>query len=733
MTAELEGEAEFEIGHVLFMDIVGYSKLLVDEQRKCLNRLNQIVRTSEQFRSAEAADKLIRLPTGDGMVLVFFTSPEAPVRCAVEIARVLKDSSDIGLRMGIHSGPVNKISDVNDRANLAGGGINIAQRVMDCGDAGHILLSKRCAEDLEQHSKWRPHLHDFGECEVKHGVRVNVANLYTGEVGNPAPPEKFTRAKQERDAAALAADEATAAAVNRAVTVRRRKVALLAGSFLAILVVGIGFWAFSQRKLAATTGIRSLAVKPLENLSGDANKNYFADGMTDELTTKLSQIGALKRVISRSTMIKYKQSPKSSSEIARDLSVEAVVEGSVVLAGDQARISVQLIEAATEKNLWTESYTRTVANIVNLQNEVALAIANAIALKLTPGEKARLTSARLVNPQAYDYYLRGKFFFGSNKEATDASIAMLEKSVSLDDTFAAAWANLSSAYGSKAFFLEAGAKQWEVKAEEAVAKALELDPELPAAHLAKARVLWRPSNGFQEEKAIAELRHALTVDPNFGDAHFSLGAIYFHVGLLEEALQQYKRADELNPGNPTIKFNIGFLTLLQGHYDDAVAIMDANKTGFLRAFVEYNITNALVYAGRVNEAGARIEKAKAQFKDEGGIMTSIQALLFALDGDKTRAKEKINEAIKIGEGYGHFHHTTHVIASAYALMDEPDLAIKWLNYTAQNGYPNLTWFERDPNLDKLRKDPRFIDFLAKLRPRFEQLKALANTPITANN
>src|SRR6266513_1311191 len=198
MATEIEKDIQLEIGHVLFMDIVGFSKLLVDEQSDCSDRLNQIVRGSSQFRAAEAEGKLIRLPTGDGMVLVFFTSPEAPVRCAVEIAKALKDSSDFGLRMGIHSGPVNKISDVNDRANLSGGGINIAQRVMDCGDAGHILLSKRAAEDLEQHSKWRPHLQDLGECEVKHGVRVNVVSLCTGEVGNAELPEKFSRAKHER-------------------------------------------------------------------------------------------------------------------------------------------------------------------------------------------------------------------------------------------------------------------------------------------------------------------------------------------------------------------------------------------------------------------------------------------------------------------------------------------------------------------------------------------------------
>src|ERR1043166_677172 len=190
MGAELESDDQLEIGHVLFMDIVGFSKLLVDEQSAASKRLNEIVRNSEQFCVAEAADKLIRLPTGDGMVLVFFTGPEAPARCAMEIARSLKDAW-FGVRMGIHSGPVNKVADVNDRSNLAGTGINMAQRVMDCGDAGHILLSRRVAEDLEQHSKWRPRLHHLGEFEVKHGVKIDIVNLYTDEVGNPALPPKL--------------------------------------------------------------------------------------------------------------------------------------------------------------------------------------------------------------------------------------------------------------------------------------------------------------------------------------------------------------------------------------------------------------------------------------------------------------------------------------------------------------------------------------------------------------
>lgn len=728
MTSEHEEDVHLEIGHVLFMDIVGFSKLLVDEQSRCSNRLNQIVRGTGQFRAAEAADKLIRLPTGDGMVLVFFTSPEAPVRCAVEVAQALKDSADFGLRMGIHSGPVNKVSDVNDRSNLAGGGINIAQRVMDCGDSGHILLSKRVAEDLEQHSKWRPHLQDLGECEVKHGVRVNVVNLYTGEAGNPAPPGKFTRAKQEQDAAALAAH---AAAAGHAASVRRRNAALLAGFLLAMCAAGAGVWVFSERKSAAATGIVSLAVKPLENLSGDASKDYFADGMTDELTTKLSQINALKRVVSGSTMMRYKRSPKSSAEIAREINVAAMVEGSVVLSGNQARISVQLVEAGTDKTLWAESYTQNVANIVQLQDQVTVAIANAIALKLTPGEKTRFATARVVNPQAYDYYLRGIHETQTSLESCDISIGMLEKAISIDNNFAEAYAALASAYQSKHFFFDLN-KDLEVKAEKAAGKALQLNPELPAAILTQAGLLSTPSRGFPHEQMITEIRRALAVAPNFGDAHFVLGAVYFHVGLIDEAVVEFKRAEEISPGEGP-RFHLGLMELYQGHYSKALAALQTNFGGMVPSFAQYNISFALYYEGKTEAARDGIDKAKAKFADEGGQMAAVQAFLFATTGDKFHAHQKIEEAIKIGEGFGHFHHTTYAIALAYASMHENDQALKWLKYTAENGFPNLTWFERDPALDKLRKDPRFIEFLETLRPRFERLRGLAQTPIESSH
>src|SRR6266704_3154328 len=186
MCAEVMKETHLEIAHVLFMDVVGYSKLLVNEQRGVLQQLNEVVRGAPQFRKSTAAGKLICIPTGDGMALVFFHSPEEPVHCAMEIAKALKNHPHIRLRMGVHSGPVDQVKDVNDRINVAGAGINIAQRVMDCGDAGHILISKRISDDLAQYRNWQPYLHDIGECEVKHGMRLHVVNFHKDGLGNPA-------------------------------------------------------------------------------------------------------------------------------------------------------------------------------------------------------------------------------------------------------------------------------------------------------------------------------------------------------------------------------------------------------------------------------------------------------------------------------------------------------------------------------------------------------------------
>src|SRR5213075_1598098 len=339
MAAEIEKAIELEIAHVLFTDIVGYSKLPIHQQRAVVERLNEIVRGTDEYQAAESGGRLITIPTGDGITLVFYHSPEAPVECALEISRALKKHPELQLRMGIHSGPISGVIDVTGKANVAGAGINMAQRVMDCGDAGHILVSKHVAEDLEEYDEWRPLLHELGECEVKHGARISVANLYTEELGNPVIPEKLKAAR----AAAAAKRKRTAF---RWVSVG--VLALLAG----IAAIGFLFFRYAPRFAARALAVpeKSIAVLPFQNLSKNEENAFFADGVQDEILSDLAKVADLK-VISRTSVMKYKSGPERNlREIARDLGVSHVVEGSVQHAGGRIRVSAQLIDARTDSH-----------------------------------------------------------------------------------------------------------------------------------------------------------------------------------------------------------------------------------------------------------------------------------------------------------------------------------------------------------------------------------------------
>src|SRR4030095_16700738 len=274
MPPEVKTEIELEIAHVLFIDTVGYSKLSINEEHALFHTLNRIVKNSDRFRAADAAGKLVRLPTGDGMALVFAESPEAPVQCALEISKALRDSPELPLRMGIHSGPVSRVVDVNDRANITGAAVNIAQRVMACGDTGHILLSKRAADDLSEYRHWRPYLHDLGECRVKHGTKLGLVNLYSDEVGDAALPTSLKRQIEEQAAAQHA--------------VSRNKFVIATTAALTVLAIGVAAYLTFHRGNTRPIPLRvaaekSVAVLPFENLSDDKQNAYFADGVLDEI------------------------------------------------------------------------------------------------------------------------------------------------------------------------------------------------------------------------------------------------------------------------------------------------------------------------------------------------------------------------------------------------------------------------------------------------------------------
>src|SRR3989440_292690 len=396
MSTSAGAGVRLEIGHVLFMDLVGYSKLLLDEQRELVEHLTEIVRNTEQVRAAETADKVIQLPAGDGMALVFFNSPEAPVQCAIEIAEKLKQYPQLKLRMGIHSGPVNEVRDVNGRANVAGAGINIAQRVMDCGDAGHILLSKRVAEDLAQSRQWRPYLHDLGECAVKHSVPISIVNLYTDEIGNAQLPEWIKQWQSEQ--AAQAADGAP--------SVFRRTGLLIAAGALLIAVATFGVWLyFKQAEGTSLVPEKTIAVLPFQNFSPDKENAFFADGVQDDILTSLAKIKDL-RVISRSSVMKFRDAAAQNLRaVGKTLGVANVLEGSVRREGDRVVVNVQLVDAKSARQIWANRYDRTLADSLGLQGELASEIAEAqIALRLQPNlAEAHLALGQCIYWMDQDY------------------------------------------------------------------------------------------------------------------------------------------------------------------------------------------------------------------------------------------------------------------------------------------------------------------------------------------
>jgi TolB-like protein/Tfp pilus assembly protein PilF len=497
MSSESGSEVKFEIGHVLFIDIVGYSKLRIDEQKESVRQLTNIVLATAQVREA-TNEQLVRLPTGDGMALVFRSSSEEPARCALELAQALKANPELSVRMGIHSGPVSDVVDLNQRANVAGAGINMAQRVMSCGDAGHILVSRHVAEDLEHYPRWQSYLHPLGEFEVKHGQRVGIVNLYNSEVGNPKVPKKLQAVQQHR--------------------VRTQWVAISTILLLLSAVAG-AFVMVSNgpRKSTVTIADKSVAVLPFENLSDDKSNAYFADGIQDEILTKLASIADLK-VISRTSTAKYKSKPEDLKTVSHELGVATVVEGTVQRAADKVRVNVQLIDARADTHLWAKSYDGEAKDVFAVESEISQEIADALQAKLSPHEANTLSAAPTKDPEAYDFFLKGEY---------EEREAMVSRKL---ETFerAASWY------------------------QQAIAR----DPQfaLAIASLAENEI-WRhwwlkPLSDADLDEVRHTAEQAISLSPNLAEGHIALG-LYYNYGVVQfdQALAEFSRAIELQPNN----------------------------------------------------------------------------------------------------------------------------------------------------------------------------------------
>jgi len=551
MSAEIRKEIALEIAHVLFIDIVGYSKRSINEQRAAVDELSELVRTSEQFQKAEASDRLIKIPTGDGMALVFYTSPEAPVQCAIEISRTLKDHPRLQLRMGVHSGPVSGVIDVTGRANLAGAGLNMANRVMSCGDAGHILVSKRIAEDLGEYEHWRPFLHDLGACEVKHGVRIGVVSLYHNGVGNPALPKKFQALKQRR------------------IRVRWAEAAI---ALLALSAVVAAFVLISRRPVRSTLAAaeKSIAVLPFENLSKDKANAYFAVGIQDEILTRLAKIRALK-VISHNSTQQYAARPGNLPEIARQLGVANILEGSVQKAADQVHINVQLIRAATDEHLWAESYDRKLENIFGVEAEVATAVADALKAKLTGSEQKALAQKPTDNLEAYDAYLRGIARWRNVDTVKRLQATRdFEDAVRLDPQFVDAWARLARANALACRFnATADAK---AEAEKSLTSAMRVGSGQPEVQLAQGFYQYWVLRDYENARKTFE--SLLPKMPNSPDIPEALYLITVTLGRWDEGRRWTEASISLNPLDPLLRLEGAYVRYAMRDFAGAIRAYD---------------------------------------------------------------------------------------------------------------------------------------------------------------
>jgi len=580
---QINPDLSLEIAHLLLIDIVGYSKLLVNEQVDMLQQLKQIVRGTDSFRAAEARDRLIRVPTGDGMALLFFQSPEEPVRCALDISKALAAQPHIRLRMGVHSGPVNRITDVNDKTNIAGSGINVAQRVLDCGDAGHILLSSHVAEDLAEYRHWQPYLHDLGECEVKHGLRLHLFNLYKEGWGNAQLPEKLKRRRWKQESSSV-----------RPLTPLRWPKFVLATALIAsVVALATSVWMSlhpkSQNtgepaKIDAPASIpeKSVAVLPFENFSDEKENAYFAEGVQDEILTYLAKVADLK-VISRTSVMQYKNAATHNlREIAQQLGVAHVLEGSVQRAGNRVRVTAQLIDARTDTHLWAERYDRDLADVFAIQTEIAKKIADQLQAKMSVSEKAAIEKAPTTDLLAYDLYLRAQALFADTSDAIHArqklpeAAHLLDEAVGRDPRFVQAWCLLSRVH-SVAFFRGHDHTPARLDlAKAALDAAMRLEPNAGEIHLALANYYY---HGFRDYKrARNELVKAAETLPNNAEVFQYTGFIDRREGRWAAATRNMERALELDPRNFFILQQLALTYWSQRRYADEARTYDRALT-----------------------------------------------------------------------------------------------------------------------------------------------------------
>jgi TolB-like protein/Tfp pilus assembly protein PilF len=703
MTPEGELKGRVQIGHVLIMDVVAYSTLLIDAQTRVLADLNRIVRETRGFRGGEVDGKLLCLPTGDGMALVFFDDPEAPIECAMQISTAIKSHPDIGLRMGIHSGPVNRTVDVNQRLNITGAGIDVAQRVMDCGDAGHILLSRRAADDLAPLPRWNPHLHDLGECDVKHGRKVSLVNFYTAEVGNPAQPNKCAFAAAGRSASALS-------------SALWKKPVLFAGAALFVIALVLAALIFSRPQLlpwwtnAGVATTQSIAVLPFENANSDPNTEYLSDGISEALINSLAELPQL-RVIARATAFRYKGKDVDPRRVGRELQVAAVLTGKVRQMQDALNVQVDLVNAATGAQIWGAGYDRKIADLVTIKQAIAQEVTAKLKLKLSSDEQRRLAKRDSSNAEAYRFYLRGRYFW--NKRTPDGikqAIEQFQQSIERDPNFALGYAGLADSYIALTFYNFAAPHETMPKAKESALKAMALDDTAAEPHASLANILvnydW---NWAAAEKAF---KRSIELKPDYATAHEWYAIHYLlNAGRLEEAVQEMKKALELEPASLIMNSFMGATLYYTGRYDEAME--QCRRT----IEMDPNFAVPHWHLGLVYEQKKLFDPAIEEFKKatslSGGspLMKAALGRAYAESQKKLEARQILGELNELSKQN---YVSSYEVATIYVALGDNEQAFQLLEKAYAEHSFHLIRLNMSPYLKPISSDRRFQDLAQRI-------------------
>jgi adenylate cyclase len=652
MSEDQGPKLRFEIGHVLFLDIVGYSKLLINEQTNQMQTLREIVRATEQFKMAEAAGQLLRLPTGDGAALVFRNNPEAPVLCALEISKALKSYPELNVRMGIHSGPVNEITDLNEQSNIAGAGINIAQRVMDCGDAGHILLSKRVADDLEHYPQWRSLLHELGECEVKHGARVSLVNLYDDEAGNPELPQKLRQVKVDRP--------------------------------------------------------KSVAVLPFVNMSAEKGDEYLSDGMTEELINALARVPGL-RVPGRTSCFAFKG--KTDANIFRtvgdQLQVTTVLEGSVRKAGEKLRVTAQLINVSDGYHLWSKDYDGNIKDIFNFQSNVAEQVVQALKVELGTDAARALSKKPTENSEAHRLYLLGRYEFVKYTQAGwNNAIRYYEEALKFDPNYALPYCGMADNYVYMGSVVMAG-REANAKVKMFAQKAVELDPELAEARVSFGNALIAT---YDWRKALKEYNCALELNPNLAFAYELQAWTVNGLRRFDEAIAKVKKSIDLDPLNPFYQWALSFFLYWPGRYDEAIAQAKKSLEMDPNSAISH-VLLGLSFLKKGNTSGAIAELENAKTPNPGAWYQGYLGYTYAISGDRRKAEQSLRELEELAKRQ---YVSSTALANIYLGLGQKEKCLDWLE-TAYEEQDSACWYLNiDEIYDNIRSEPRFQALVKKI-------------------